>query len=775
MQGEGEASASGLFILSILTPHPEVCCCYACSTVHSTSDTDTPDAPGAEFADKPVYTAAQVIYALRTSDGSYGTIAWAGNDVSYSIGTGGVAPGHPNYRSEYAGFVEMSQTMHEVAREAFELWDEGIAINLNEVQDDPGASVTFNYSSNTGGGTYASYYYGGSSGGRANFGLQNSTLWFADDWWTHDQDSDLVPGGYGVMTYLHEIGHALGLSHPGGYNGSGDFSGDATHFQDTRGYTVMSYFNANENGSGTDHRHSGNKYGATPLLHDILAAQAVYGADMTTRTESTTYGFNSNAGRDAFDFSINSNPVIAIWDAGGVDKIDASGWSTDQVLDLNDGAFSSLGNLTQNVAIAYGATIEIGTTGGGNDQLIGNTADNVLTGGGGNDSLFGGDGADILFGGAGGDTIDGGAGIDWLRFADANGGVAMDLETGTGSGGDAAGDVISGIEHVSGSDHGDTIVGNNVGDNQLLGLGGDDVLTGGSGHDFLLGHGGDDSLFGGNGRDILRGGEGADYLDGGVSIDWVQYNDALAGVSLDLMNGGTGGEALGDQFVGVENVLGSGHDDVITGTYMRNLIMAGAGNDTIDGGDGADVLSGSDGDDQLFGSDGSDVLFGGAGADSLNGGSGFDWAHYGESTAGVSVDLGAGTGSGGDAAGDTLTDIEFLCGSEHDDVLTGSSGVNLIRGAGGNDTINSGEGNDVLDGQAGVDRFEFAAGHGIDRIHGFDLATEQIRFLDTVNSFAELSITDFRGEAAIGYDPGDVIILTGITAAEVTADIFLFG
>ena len=72
--------------------------------------------------------------------------------------------------------------------------------------------------------------------------------------------------------------------------------------------------------------------------------------------------------------------MFAIWDAGGIDRIDASGWNTDQVIDLGEGAMSSVGHLTRNVAIAYGATIEQATGGGGNDLLIGNDADNLLTG-----------------------------------------------------------------------------------------------------------------------------------------------------------------------------------------------------------------------------------------------------------------------------------------------------------------------------------------------------------------------------------------------------------
>ena len=250
--------------------HPDLCCCSACldEPARSTSDPESPDPPGQGTATMPVYSSDQVINALRTSDGAWASIAWAGDQVSYSIGTGALSPGQPEYSTEYSGYVVMSQAMEAAAAEAFELWDELIAIDLVENTDNPAADIVFNYSSATGNSTYAARSFGGSSGGRADYGIIEANLWFADSWWTHDEDSDLYQGGYGVSTYLHEIGHALGISHPGNYNGSASFDGDATHFQDTRAYTVMSYFDAGDNGSGTDHIGTGGRsYGAVPLLH----------------------------------------------------------------------------------------------------------------------------------------------------------------------------------------------------------------------------------------------------------------------------------------------------------------------------------------------------------------------------------------------------------------------------------------------------------------------------------------------------------------------------
>ncbi|WP_165853488.1 M10 family metallopeptidase C-terminal domain-containing protein [Aurantiacibacter aquimixticola] len=71
--------------------------------------------------------------------------------------------------------------------------------------------------------------------------------------------------------------------------------------------------------------------------------QQKYGADMTTRTDDTTYGFNSTAGRNVFDFDINHYPALTIRNADGEDTLDFSGFGGGSVIDLRDGHFSSGG------------------------------------------------------------------------------------------------------------------------------------------------------------------------------------------------------------------------------------------------------------------------------------------------------------------------------------------------------------------------------------------------------------------------------------------------
>jgi serralysin len=664
--------------------------------------------------DKPVYDETQLITALTTQDGTAPSLAWSTDIITYSINTGQIDPTHPEYTDEMSGHVAMTPAMEAAAREAFSLWDELIAVDLLEMDDWPSAHITFNYSSNTGDATYANFtYWLVDNDPRSQYKLADADIWLADGWTSQDEDSDLYLGGYALETYLHEIGHTLGLTHPGDYNGTAIYELDATHQQDTQQYSVMSYFEAGADGGGTDHiGTAGRSYGATPLLHDILAIQAIYGADMTTRTGDTTYGFNSTAGHGAYDFTVNINPVIAIWDAGGIDRIDASGWNTNQLIDLNAGAFSSVGEMTRNLAIAYGATVEQAVGGGGNDRLVGNAADNLLLGnagadrlegGDGNDIIHGGGGVDLIFGGAGNDTLEGDAGDDPAPVIEAASGAAGSPPDGGATSGGASGGANLGIENVSGSEWGDGRTGSSAND-KIFGEDGNDTISGQSGNDFLLGGAGDDTIDGGDGNDILLGGPGADRLIGGSGEDWAQYNAATGGVTLSLATGGTGGDALGDTFDGIENVRGSRFADDLTGDAAGNRIMAGAGNDSIDGGGGDDVLFGEAGSDVLTGGGGNDMLHGGAGADVLIGGGG----------------------------------------------------------------------NDILEGHGGADIFVFGAGDGIDRINNFDLLDDLIRFDAVVADFGELMIADLDGDAAVTYGFGDVILLIGIDMGAVTAGLFDF-
>ena len=201
----------------------------------------------------------------------------------------------------------------------------------------------------------------------------------------------------------------------------------------------------------------------------------------------------------------------------------------------------------------------------------------------------------------------------------------------------------------------------------------------------LFGEDGDDTLDGGAGNDILYGGAGADVLIGGTGVDAANYATSASGVVFSVA-GGTGGDAAGDTYSGIERFYGSGHNDQITGGASADFLNGLAGNDIINGEGGADRLYGSAGNDTLNGGAGNDLLIGGAGADVLNGGSGIDRAIYTSSATGLTINLANAALSTGDASGDTYIDVELIQATTHNDNLIGDGSANLLFGLAGNDT-----------------------------------------------------------------------------------------
>ncbi|AZE72016.1 Secreted alkaline metalloproteinase [Pseudomonas synxantha] len=200
-------------------------------------------------------------------------------------------------------------------------------------------------------------------------------------------------GGFFRQVLIHETGHAIGLEHPGKYDGSGTYATHAEYAGDTRARSVMSYFSERNQ---ADHDFN-SLHPSAPMMDDIAAAQRLYGVNTNTRNTDTTYGFNSNTSRDAMSVkTANDNPVFCVWDGGGNDTLDFSGFSQDQKINLNAESFSDVGALKGNVSIAKGVTLENAVGGTGNDALIGNHVANRLTGGGGADRLQGGGGADTF-------------------------------------------------------------------------------------------------------------------------------------------------------------------------------------------------------------------------------------------------------------------------------------------------------------------------------------------------------------------------------------------
>jgi serralysin len=510
------------------------------------------------------FTLSQVIQQLRTSWGGFAennTYPFVGNPISYAILTAAPLDSSP----ENTGWQAMSTLMANRAAEAFELWDDLIAVSLNRYSSNPPANanlIQFGYSSTTsGGGTYeygvSSVYAGTNVYGGSQVNITRAEIWLNSGWSTHSVSSAINQagygyyGGYGLLTYQHEIGHALGLSHPGSYNGSGSYATDAEYLQDTRRYTIMSYFNAFEDGSGTDHWGSDGflRYAQTPMVHDVAAIQAIYSADTTTRTGNTTYGFNSTAGLDVFDFTRNTNPIVTIYDAAGTDTLDLSGFGGVQRIDLTPGAYSDVGGyMTNNLGIAYSTTIENAIGGSGNDAITGNSAGNTLTGNAGNDTLqglgandtlYGGTGNDLLYGGDGDDWLDGGSGQD--RLDGGSGFDAVDFRANTAAG---TINLTTGTASFAGFGYVETLVGI------------EKVLTG-SGNDLLIGDAGANELWGGGGDDRFQAGAGTDFVYGEAGTDYAVLTGSSQSYTIVSLSLGSGQVVLGglegtDTFLGVE-------------------------------------------------------------------------------------------------------------------------------------------------------------------------------------------------------------------------------
>lgn len=385
----------------------------------------------------------------------------------------------------------------------------------------------------------------------------------------------------------------------------------------------------------------------------------------------------------------------------------------------------------------------------GNDSLAGSTGADTIDGLAGNDTIHSNDGDDVLIGGAGADSLNGGNGADTADYSASAVAVTVNLLTGTGSGGDAAGDLLVGIENVVGSAFDDSLVGDNFVND----------LIGGAGDDTLKGNDGDDRLFGGLGKDRAEGGLGNDLLQTSNG------NDTLLG--------GDGDDTLG---------AGSGTD----------LVRGEAGFDQLFGSNGNDRMFGGADDDILVGGNGRDTLAGEAGADNLNGGAQVDTASYDTAASGVAVSLNTGSGSAGDALGDTLVAIENLEGSGFADVLDGSTAANRIDGGAGGDSIDGLAGADVLIGETGADtmtggadndQFWFFIGDGADVITDFTAGAgtdDLIRIfargaaVDTLAEVLALS-TQVGADVVINFGAGDTITLQNVTLGTLDASDFLFG
>ena len=509
------------------------------------------------------------------------------------------------------------------------------------------------------------------------------------------------PGSQGFFLLLHELGHTLGLKHPHDDGGTGrpTFSQLGIANLDIDFATIMSY-----NDDASWNQFSWDP--ATPMVLDVIALQYLYGINNST-----------NAGNTTFQLS-QVGYYYTLWDAAGVDTLDASGANSGWTILLPDQPICTLVDTKCGVAaptvdfIAADTDTGVPTTlvwlTGDYENIIGSSYSDVLNGNQFSNLINGGAGADIIDGSTGADILIGGTGDD-TYVVDNAGDVADE------TGGDGTDTVQSSVTFsLSDAVHAKGLI-ENLTLTSTTAING----TGNALANIITGNGG---------NNILAGLGGADQLTGGAGTgDTATYAASAAGVNVSLMTGaGSGGDAEGDTLSTIENLTGSNLDDTLEGNALNNVLAGGTN------GVGGDTVS----YEHLLGAVGVTVSLALATAQNT---------------------LGAGT--------DTLTGFENLTGSGFNDTLTGNSGNNVLRGLTGNDTLNGGTGLDTMFGGTGNDTYVVDnSGDIVDESDGDGIDTIQTSLSFSLVAMGAIENLTLTGTTAINGTGNDLNnIITGNT------------
>ncbi|WP_091135642.1 M10 family metallopeptidase, partial [Microvirga guangxiensis] len=369
-------------------------------------------------------------------DGILGDRKWAVSSLSYSFPVSGSYYGSSYGEGENSsGFGALNAAQQSTVRAALRMYAAVANLSFTEIAETATQHADLRFAMSGVPSTAWAYFPSTAAEG-------------GDAWFNKTDYTSPVRGNYAYLTFLHEIGHALGLEHP--------HESGLPVDRDSLEYTVMSYRSYVGASTASGYVNETWGYAQSLMMYDIAALQHLYGANYSTSSGNTTYSWSPATGEMFINGVGQGAPggnkiLLTVWDGSGTDTYNFSNYATNLKVDLRPGEWTitSSAQLAQlhwggsrmavaNIANALlyqgdaRSLIENAIGGQGDDQLTGNIANNHLSGGIGNDVLYGLEGDDTLVGGLGQDLLVGGLGQDTFHFnfLSDGGDTILDFEAG---------------------------------------------------------------------------------------------------------------------------------------------------------------------------------------------------------------------------------------------------------------------------------------------------------------------------------------------------------